>query len=177
MEKSEDHNNDEIENNGKPRLKGICLAFLSATLLLAQNTILQKIKVHFNDALLVRALLQLGLGLILVGIRGEHIWINEVDFNKNIHKMRAMLFAYGILAALFNASDLVAVYLMPLGDAMTIIMSSVLPTTLLAAIILKEKLRLYKAFCIVLVIVGLVLVIRPPFLFGNSCLRSKDYLH
>ena len=176
MEKSGSHLNEEAENNWKSKLIGIFLAYLSAFVLLAQNTVLQKMNLHFNDALLLRAFLQTLLGLILVLVRGQSVWIKDVDADKNIHTMRMLLFAYGVFGALFNATDLIAVYFMPLGDAMTIIMSSVLPTTVLAAIFLKERLRLYKSFCVIWVIIGLVLVIRPPFLFVEENIpRSKLY--
>ena len=82
--------------------------------------------------------------------------------------MRSLLFLFGILGASFNTTDLIAITFMPLGDAMTIIMSSVLPTIILAAIFLKERLRLYKIFCSILVVTGIVLVLSPPFLFGSS---------
>ena len=78
------------------------------------------------------------------------------------------------MGAAFNTSDLIAISFMPLGDAMTIIMSSVLPTMILAAIFLKERLRLYKIFCSILVVSGIVLVLRPPFVFGNSVELEMD---
>ena len=168
MEKSGGHVNEEVENKWKSKSLGVCLSFLSALVLLTQNTILQKMNLHFNDVLLMRAVLQTAAGLILIKIKGESVWIKDVDVGKNIHKIRIMLFAYGLFGALWNSTDLIAVYFMPLGDAMTIIMSSVLPTVILAAIFLKERLRLCKVCCAVLVINGLVLVIRPPFLFTES---------
>merc|ERR1712018_526636 len=39
---------------------------------------------------------------------------------------------------------------------------------ILSAIFFKERLRLYKSSCAVLVITGIVMVIRPPFIFENS---------
>ena len=47
-------------------------------------------------------------------------------------------------------------------------MSGVLPTAVLAAIFLKERLRLYKILCSIVVVIGIVLVLRPPYLFQNS---------
>ena len=161
-------NDDDIDDNGKSKSLGICLSFLSAFVWVIQNTILQKMNLHFNDVLLTRALLETVSGLILVKIQGEAIWIKGVDVDKNIYKIRLLVFAYGLFGAFFSATNLIAVYFMPLGDAMTIVMSSILPTMILAAIFLKERLRLYKLFCAVLVLTGLVLVIRPPFLFAKQ---------
>ena len=168
MEKSECHVNEEGENKWKSKSLGVCLSFLSALVLLTQNTILQKMNLHFNDVLLIKAVVQILPGLIFIKIKGESVWIKDVDVGQSIHKIRIMLFTYGLFGALFNSTDLIAVYFMPLGDAMTIILSSVLPTVILAAIFLKERLRLCKVCSSVLVITGLVIVIRPPFLFAES---------
>jgi len=107
-------------------------------------------------------------------INGESFWIQDVDAGKNLYKIRIMLFSYGILGAIFITSNYIAVYFMPLGDAMTIVLSSVLPTMILSAIFLKERLRLYKSSCAVLVISGIVMVIRPPFIFENSSKLVMD---
>ena len=137
-------------------------------MLLTLNAIVQKLKLHFADVLLARAVLQSLIGLILSWLKSESLWIKEVDAGKNLNQMRLLLFVFGFLGASFNTSDLIAISFMPLGDAMTIILSSVLPTVILAAIFLKERLRLYKILCSIIVVTGIVLVIRPPFLFQNS---------
>ena len=137
-------------------------------MLLILNAIVQKMKLHFADVLFARAILQSLVGLILCWVKGESLWIKEVDAGKNLNEMRLLLFVFGLLGASFNTTDLIAVSFMPLGDAMTIILSSVLPTIILAAIFLKERLRLYKILCSILVVAGIVLVLRPPFLFQNS---------
>ena len=168
LEKSSDVTEAKSEKNWKAKLIGIVLSFLSALMLLILNTIMKYKKLHFNDVLLVRAVIQTILGLFLFVINGESFWIQDVDAGKNLYKIRIILFSYGILGAIFITSNYIAVYFMPLGDAMTIILSSVLPTIILAAIFLKERLRLYKILCSILVVTGIVLVLRPPFLFQNS---------
>jgi drug/metabolite transporter (DMT)-like permease len=57
---------------------------------------------------------------------------------------------------------------MPLGDAMTIILSSVLPTMIIASIFLKERFKLYRLMLTVLIMSGIILVARPPLLFKDS---------
>ena len=168
LEKSSDVSEAENEKNWKAKLVGVGLSFLSAFMLLILNTIVKYKKLHFNDVLLVRAVLQTIFGLFLLAMNGESVWIKDVDVGKNIYKLRFILFSYGFFGALFISSNYIAIYFMPLGDAMTIILSSVLPTMILAAIFLKERLRLYKSSCAVLVITGIVMVIRPPFIFENS---------
>ena len=137
-------------------------------MLLTMNAIVQKMKLHFADVLFARAVLQSFVGLVLSFFRGESVWIKEVDVGQNLNLMRLLLFVFAFLGASFNTTDLIAITFMPLGDAMTIILSAVLPTVVLAAIFLKERLRLYKILCSILVITGIVLVLRPPFLFQNS---------
>ena len=136
-------------------------------MLLVHNTIVQYYHLHFNDVLLVRVMLQTIFCIILLWMRGESVWIKDVDTGKNIHQIRAILFSYGFFGAVFAITNYIAIYYMPLGDAMTIILSSVLPTMILAAIFLNEKIRLCKLLCTILVITGLLLVIRPPFLFPD----------
>ena len=168
LKKNSDKIEEENEKTWKLKLIGISLSFSSALMLLILNTIVQYENLHFDDVLLVRVVLQTVFALFLLWINSESVWIKDVDIGKNISKIRILLLLYGFFGALFASTDLIAIYYMPLGDAMTIILSSVLPTMILAAIFLNERLRLYKISCAVLVITGLILVIRPPFIFKNS---------
>jgi len=58
VEKSSDVTEAKSEKNWKAKLIGIVLSFLSALLLLILNTIIRYKKLHFNDVLLVRAVIQ-----------------------------------------------------------------------------------------------------------------------
>ena len=51
---------------------------------------------------------------------------------------------------------------------MALVGTSPLPTMILASYFLGERLRLYRCSCGVLIIVGVVLVIQPSFLFSNQ---------
>ena len=168
MEKPKANVDDELEKRWTSKLIGVLFSLFSALALLSVNTIVQKMNLHFDDVLFVRAVLQTSVGLILIKMKGEPVWVTEVDQGKDINKIRITLIAMALSGAIFNSTDMIAIYIMPLGDAMTIIMSSSLPTMVLAAIFLKERLRLYKLLCAILVITGIVLVIRPPALFESS---------
>ena len=159
---------EEQERKWRQKLWGICLSFFSCSMLLTMNAIVQKLKLHFDDVLFARAVVQLLVGLVLSLFRGESVWIKEVDAGQNLNRMRLLLFVFAFSGASFNTADLIAITFMPLGDAMTIILSAVLPTLVLAAIFLRERLRLYKILCSILVVTGIVLVLRPPFLFQSS---------
>ena len=63
LEKSSDVAEKENEKKWKAKLVGITLSFLSAFMLLILNTIVKYKKLHFNDVLLVRAVLQTIFGL------------------------------------------------------------------------------------------------------------------
>ena len=152
---------EELEKRWTSKLIGVLFSLFSALALLSINTIVQKMNLHFDDVLFVRAVLQTSVGLILIKMKGEPVWVTEVDQGKDINKIRITLIAMALSGAIFNSTDMIAIYIMPLGDAMTIIMSSSLPTMVLAAIFQKERLRLYKLICAILVITGIVLVIRP----------------
>ena len=175
LEKSKGIAEEEREKTWTSKLAGVLLSLFSALALLSINTIVQKINLNFDDVLFVRAVLQSSVGLILINIKGEPVWVTEVDQGKDINKIRLALIAFAISGAIFNLTDLIAISIMPLGDAMTIILSSSLPTMVLAAIFQKERLRLYKLLCAILVITGIVLVIRPPALFESSTDIAKHY--
>ena len=175
MEKSKGIVDGELEKSWTSKLIGVLFSLFSALALLILNTIVQKMNLHFDDVLFVRALLQSSVGLILIKIKGEPVLVKEVDQGKDINKIRLTFFAVALSGAIFNSTDLIAIYFMPLGDAMAIIRSSALPTMVLAAIFQKERLRLYKLLCAILLITGIILVIRPPALFESSTDVVKHY--
>ena len=59
----------------------------------------------------------------------------------------------------------IAVTMLPLGEASTIVMSCPIFTAILARIFLKHSLGLWKIFFGCVLFCGLALVIQPPFLF------------
>ena len=63
---------------------------------------------------------------------------------------------------------LIAVTLMPLGDALTLFWTSPLFTMLLSAIFMRHRLRLYKLSFALILIFGIILVVQPPSLFPPS---------
>ena len=145
---------------------GLC-AFISAFLLLMSNTLLKKMELNPVMAYLGRALLQTLVSSLVIGIKNDSFWIWKIDLNQNIVRARILLLLGPMFFALFNVLDLVAVIFMPIGDAMTLILCSAVPTIFLAAIFLGERLRMYKVICTIMVVSGIVFVIRPPFLFND----------
>ena len=156
---------------------GVLLSFGSAFLLLVTNSILKGMELDFSDAIFIQSLTQvLTFGSLLCRKR-SCFWGWKIDQNKNITHVTCLLFfGTAMIGGMSRTTDVVAVTFMPLGDAMTIILSSAIPTTIIAAIFLKERLRLIKVVCLILVVTGIVLVIRPPFLFNNNLNTKFDVM-
>ena len=160
----------------KTTLWGIILCLFSAFLLLVNNAILKKMKLDSKDAFLVSALFQVIISVLIVCKNGSKLWIWEFEMVENIYKMRALFLVCPFFASIGYISDIISVSYMPIGDAMAIIFSCALPTVLLAAIFLQERLRLCKIVCCLLLVSGIIMVIRPPFIFRDDVgpVNSRD---
>ena len=152
----------------KIKFIGTCLALLRVFLLICQNTLVKKMKLNFGDVVFMRAIFQILVAFMLVIKTRRAIWVWEVDEGKRINHLRISLIFCGILVGISNLGDLIAVTFMPLGDAMAIILSGVLPTMIFSRIFLKERLKLYKLICTLFIISGIILVTRPPFFFKDN---------
>ena len=168
--------NDDI--GWKTTLCGIILCLFSAFLLLVNNAILKKTELDSIDAFLISALIQVIVSVLIICKNGSKLWIWEFEILENIFKIRILFLICPFFASIGYISDIIAVSSMPIGDAMAIIFSCALPTVLMAAIFLNERLRLCKIVCCVLLVSGIIMVIRPPFIFGDDVgpLHSKDIL-
>ena len=168
MVKSADGN----ERNGVARkntnVLGVLLSIGSAILLVLTNSIIKGLKVDFADAIFVQSVGQVVILAMIICTKGSYFWVWEVDQDKNINQVRCTLVFGAMAGSMSRLTDLVAITFAPLGDVMTIIFSNVVPTTILAAIVFKERLRMIKVLCMLLVVTGIVLVIRPPFLFRDE---------
>merc|ERR1712107_868251 len=78
----------------------------------------------------------------------------------------------GMVQALFGGfafiGALISVSFMPVADALVVMFSDPLVTMIVASIFLEERLNLIRISTGSLIIVGVTLVCRPPFLFGSS---------
>merc|ERR1712066_937921 len=108
--------------------------------------------------------------------RSTYFWIWDADQHRNINHVRCVLVFGAIAGSMGWFTNCVAVSFMPLGDMMTIALSNAIPTTILAAIFFKERFRLIKGISLILVVTGIVLVIRPPFLFHDEPNMDEDGL-
>ncbi len=62
------------------------------------------------------------------------------------------------------------------GDSTAILFSSPVFVMLFSVCILREKCRLLKVVCACLLVAGILLVARPPGLFGSSSMEDYDAL-
>ena len=168
LEESTDNLIETNVTNWKVKLLGISFSFLQALFLLITNTLVKKMGLNYGDVLFMRSTVQIFLAFVLIIKTGRSMWIWEVDDGKSVNQVRTLLIFSGIISGILNLSDLIAITYMPLGDAMTIILSGVLPTMIISRIFLKERLKLYKIVCAVLIISGIILITRPPFLYKGT---------
>ena len=95
-------------------------------------------------------------------------WIYTVEKGKSLQLMRAFLLLQGLFGGLNNLGAFLAVTLMPIGDAHALIFSAPLPTMVLSKIIFGTRLKLYKFFCGINVFIGIILIAKPSYIFGNG---------
>jgi drug/metabolite transporter (DMT)-like permease len=96
------------------------------------------------------------------------VWLDDVDPGRRMKFMHGLLIIQGICNGLCGVGEAISYTFMPIGDATAIIFSSPLPSMLLSRIFLKERLGLYMVTCGLVLYLGVLLVVHPPFLFHHS---------
>ncbi|XP_054839042.1 solute carrier family 35 member G1-like [Eublepharis macularius] len=140
---------------------GLCYALLSAFLFSVVSLFLKMIEdVHSVEASAFRCVFQITFllpGLIycktgFLGPKGKRVFL----FFRGLLGSSAMILLY------------YAFQVMPLADATVITFSSPVFTSLLAWIFLKEKYSPWDLLFTLFTVTGVVLIARPPFLFGSK---------
>ena len=101
------------------------------------------------------------------------LWKRKCLFEGHL-KLKLVILLQGFLGGLMIICSFSCVLFMPLGDALTLIFSNPLTTMILAAIFLGHKLRLFKITFGLLLLIGIVLVVRPPFIFSENKVSESD---
>ena len=83
-----------------------------------------------------------------------------------------MILLQGLTSSLCCLLCLAAVTFMPVPDALCIVFSAPVPTVILAAIFLKDRINSSKVVTCLLLVTGVVLVSRPPFLFHSYSYKT-----
>ena len=155
---------------------GIVCAFMSGLLFTVCRSVVKCLNLDFEECMFARYLLQIvvfSASLLMVNFRHSEepqisFWVQNVEAHTNIHTIRSLLILQGIFSALNTLGQYISAILMPIGDASAIIYSSTVPTMILANLFLGTKLKLYKICCGLCVVTGIILVIKPPRVFGTT---------
>jgi len=133
-------------------VKGLLLAILSGVLFTVNNFVLVHAEIQPMDAIFVRGCVHV---LILGLYFRNEVWGSKPGFMV----LQGMMGALALTLALFSVT------LIPVPDALTILFTSPLPTLLLSVILFKERLNVMKVVAMILLLVGVVLVCKPSFIF------------
>ena len=145
----------------KTKITGAFLSLLTGLLWMGSNIVYKKMKIDLCDLMFTRAIFQIGIFLIIIKMKRQSVWVYSVDKANNIHVIRFLLVAQGIISGLLLISYLVAISLMNIGDAMAIYFSSFLPTMILSKLFLKERIGLYRILCGMMILTGIILILKP----------------
>ena len=162
----------ETTRNFKHEIIGCVLAFISGVIFTVNNIIIQVRKLDFTDIVLVRSTLQ----ILLIG--GLCYFKNLSLFPKleeNSTRTKIVMIVQGFLGGLMIIMSFGCVRLMPLGDASTLLFSSPIFTMILACLCLNHKLVPIRVLFITILMIGTILVVQPPFIFGEETSNSTEY--
>ena len=150
---------------------GGILAFLSSLLFTASSVIIQQLSINYSDAMVVRYSLQVVTLLtiitwIIIREKPDKIRTDtDTTTGKHSRKSAGLLIFQGLCNGICVLGEFMCVSFMPIGDATAIIFSSPLPSMILSTLFLGHSLRLYKIGCGAMLYLGVLLVVKPPFLF------------
>jgi drug/metabolite transporter (DMT)-like permease len=95
-----------------------------------------------------------------LGIPARKLWGNRDSM--------ALLTMRGLFGAVAACGGYLCVTMLQLGDANVLIFTSPVFTALFAWVLLGERMSRVDCACLVLAFLGVVLILRPPFLFGTG---------
>ena len=149
-----------IQNKIKPYL-GILLSLTTSFLISLMSAC---VKLTSYDFLLVAAIRSATQILLL----HPPIIYQRLDLKSSFHRPQAyFVFGRAVAETTSVCCQFYAYQNMNIGDAAAIIYSSPFITGILAAILLKEKLTIFNLLATVVSFGGVILVSRPPFIFGS----------
>ena len=148
---------------------GLALAFVSGLIFTANNCVIQTFNLDYAENMLVRSTVQtIIFGLICI-VKRNSIW------PKCERKIQCLMIFQGVLGSVVMICAFSCMLLMPLGDALTLLFTEPFSTMFMAAMFLGHRLRLFKISLGLFLLIGVVLVIQPPFIFPNYEDAIQDY--
>jgi len=152
----------------KKVLQGSVLILISNLIYVGNNYLVAWTKLTAPEIELVRGALQVIIfGIIVWKTEGVIRKRNEEPKNKRI-VLYFLIGLYGFSVSTMNFACLAAIQLMPIGDLIVICFASPVFSVFLDRIVLKRAFTLLSLSLCLLIIIGDVLVVQPPFLFGDS---------
>ena len=113
--KSQGDDNEKKEIKWKDKLEGIMFSYISGLLDVTINTIVKKLKLHFDDVLFLTSIVQMTLALIVSFMKGNSIIIKDVDEGKNLQVIRIILIAFAIVRGMMFLTEIKSTSLMPIA--------------------------------------------------------------
>jgi len=140
---------------------GVVLASVSGILFTANNFVINQTKVDVGDVVLVRTLVQISIYLLILLYRGE-------SFLPANNSQKVYTILQGLTGSIAFICSLACVSFMDVPDALSIIFACPLVTIFLSAVMLRDGLNHVKICSGVLLLSGVILVCKPPFLFDTA---------
>ncbi|CAF2778244.1 unnamed protein product [Rotaria sp. Silwood2] len=156
------HRSNEINSFSQTtrRCKGIFYALLGSSLFTCSGFMIKQLRVDFFDALLCRFIVQ--TFILTIFIVYKRYKIIHGSFNLILLQIIRTILASSGLFLFYSSYRYI-----PLPDLTTFRYTQVIWTTILAMIILHERISIPIVLAIILTLIGVVCVAQPTFLFGN----------
>ena len=157
---------------------------VSGILFTGNNFVINQSSVSVSDVVLVRTVLQLLVYSLIIWARSERI-LPTSPMQQLYTLLQGLLFFFsptflncssGLTGAVAFICSLACVSFMAVPDALCIIFACPVVTILLSAVMLRDKLNLVKIIAGALLLLGVILVCKPPFLFSDL-LVPRDRLY
>jgi len=147
-------------------LYGCILAFLSGLSITVNNFVTKEAALNFGEILAVRGVIQT---LVMAGV----LLVQGLPFIPRTNYQRFMVALISLVGALTILSGFACVKFMPVGDGTTLMFTVPLFTMIFAALFLKQRLTIIKSIAGIVLMVGIVLVTKPPFLFPSATVEPS----
>jgi len=145
----------------KIAIAGVSLSLISGALFTGNNFIINLNRVSVCDLVFIRTIIQFIIYSTICYCKNESLLPGTI-------KEKILIVSQGIAAAMTFITALASVTFMAVPDALCIVFSCPVVTIILSAIFLKDRLTVAKVTSGVLLLTGVILVCKPPFLFDEQ---------
>jgi len=149
---------------------GGILALGSSLMYTFYGILIKKFNLDFVDNMFVRSMIQIPLLMVFVILRRKSLFLEfseEATRREKVMKY-LVLMGSGFLTGFNEHISYLGVLYVPIGDAMTIIFTAPIFTMIFSFIFLRLRQGIWKIIFAFILIVGVILVVRPPFIFPQT---------